>query len=327
MTACGITILHAPGCVLAKTIRPGGEVAGYEGARWFNLHAEPVADLDALAQLLRTLAPHRDCAVVRGAVADPERVASVRRLVHADAATGEAATLVEAPRRWVALDVDGIDLPEGIDLRDLTACARAVRPKLPREFREVRCIVQATGSHGVKPGARLRLWYWLSRPTSGRELKEWLRGVPGIDAAVFGPAQLIYTAAPRLALGVSDPVPERLAVLPGAEVVKVPPPLALAPPPRVVSPYARPEGKAPSDRYVAAALARATAAITAAPEGSRHETAKRESWSLSRLLGTGALSQSTLHSAIAAAVVAAGKPQREGERIAEWCFRNRGAGA
>jgi hypothetical protein len=36
-------------------------------------------------------------------------------------------------------------------------------------FHGARCIAQATASHGIKPGCRVRLWYWLDRPTTGGE--------------------------------------------------------------------------------------------------------------------------------------------------------------
>ncbi|MDI3307833.1 MAG: hypothetical protein QJR07_12095 [Acetobacteraceae bacterium] len=324
-TGCGLTVLRARGRRLCKVIRADGTLIPYDAARTFDLHHEPLADLAALADLLRRLLSCRDAAVVRGAILDPARTRRVRRLLHPDAETGDAPTLREVPRRWLALDVDGLDLPPGTDPRDLAACARAVLPHLPAEFRHARAVVTATASHGIKPGARLRLWYWLTRPASGAEAAQWLRGAP-VDASIFTPAQVIYTAAPLREAGAADPVPCRLAILPGAaEVVRVPPPLALAPPPRVLPamPPRRVTGNHGRDRYAAAALARAAESVARAPVNSRHLTAKREAWAVARFVRAGLLTEAEVKDAIGAALEAAGKARSEGEKVAAWAVAHR----
>ena len=85
---------------------------------------------------------------------------------------------------------------------------------LPPTFTGAACIVQATASHGIKPGARLRLWFWCDRSLSGAECKRWLGKVP-VDHSVFGAAQPIYTAAPVFADGAAEHLPCRLLALPG----------------------------------------------------------------------------------------------------------------
>ena len=159
--SCALTIIEAHGATLAKRWQPDGTCRPYDNARIVTLHAEPVADLAALADLLRVLAPLSRCCIVRGEPVDPARMVRVRRLLHPDPDTGEVPTLREVPRRWVSLDVDSVPVPPGTDLHDLAACARAVVPRLPHAFRDVPGIVTATASHGIKPGVRLRLWYWL----------------------------------------------------------------------------------------------------------------------------------------------------------------------
>src|SRR4051794_6660360 len=115
---------------------------------------------------------HRaDVAVVRGAILNPNHTVRVRRLLHADAETGDAPTLRDVPRWWLALDVDGLDVPPDTDPRDLAVCGRSVQHRLPSPFQNVACVVQATASHGIWSGAHLRYWYWLSRPATGAELK------------------------------------------------------------------------------------------------------------------------------------------------------------
>lgn len=158
----------------------------------------------------------------------------VRRLLHPDPETGDAPTLREVPRRWVAVDLDSVAMPAGTDPRDLAACARIVRHALPHGFRDAAAIVTATASHGIKPGARLRWWAWLSRPVTRAELDVWFQGCP-VDLCTFRPAQPIYTAAPLFDPGAPDPLPERLALVTGAhDVVPVPAPATVRPAPRMM---------------------------------------------------------------------------------------------
>jgi hypothetical protein len=137
---------------------------------------------------------------------------------------------------------------------------------------------------------------------------------------------VIYTAAPMLGVEATDPLPRRLLILPGAaEVVQVPPPLALAPPMRVLpaKPQRRIADNDGRDRYAAAALARAAANVASAPVNSRHATAKRESWSLARFVRAGLLTGAEIKEAIGSALETAGKERSEGEKVAAWALAHR----
>jgi hypothetical protein len=227
-----ITILRARARRLAKLICADGTIVDYDKARTFDLIEIAVADIDALDRLVRRLERRRDCCIVRGAVAVKYGNA-VRRLLHPDPSTGDQPTLCEVPRRWLALDFDLPSRPDWIDPTDLLSCARFAIETLPTEFRHARFIVQATSGHGIKPGIRIRLWCWLSRPTIGAELKYWLRRVP-VDPSIFGAAHIIYTAAPQIQCGAFDPSPVRLEVVPGNDEVIVPAADRLIPPkPRI----------------------------------------------------------------------------------------------
>jgi hypothetical protein len=316
---CGATIIEAaaPSLILAKRWRSDGTCDDYARAR--SIHLRPVAlpDFAALVDLLRVLADRPRCAIVRGAVADPSRVMAVRRLLHPDPDTGEAPTLREVPRRWCALDLDGVPLPAGTDPRDLERCARHALAVLPPAFREARAIVQATAGHAIKPGARLRLWYWLSRPTIGADLAQWLAGFP-VDPCCHRAAQVIYTAAP-LFEGRADPLPRRLALLPGAEAVAVPPSdLLCSPPPPIRAPRVGAEGDG------ARALAWGEAEIAKQAEGARHDTALRVAGWLAALARRGEVPASAIPGAIARGLHAAGKDAREGLAIGAFALRREG---
>jgi hypothetical protein len=224
-----ITVLRARGRRLAKIVAPDGTIQDYDKPYRFDLSEVPVTSLDELERLLRRLECRRDYAAVRGAIADPTRAKGVRRLLYRDG--NDDPTLVDTPKKWAALDFDGLPRPDWIDLADLPGCACVAIRKLPNPFQKTRCLVQATASHGLKPGIRIRLWYWLDRPTCGSELKYWLRSAP-LDPSIFSAAQITYTAAPLFLAGAFDPLPSRLDTVPGAAEAIVPSPERLRPPPR-----------------------------------------------------------------------------------------------
>jgi hypothetical protein len=322
-SGCSVTVVEAHGPILAKRWHANGTDTPYDNARTVSLHPEPVADLAALHALLLRLLHAPRCCLVRAEPIDPARVRRVRRLLHPCPETGEAPTLREVPRRWVAVDIDGLPLPAGTDPRDLAACAKLARAALPHAFRDAAGIVQGTAGHGIKPGARLRWWSWLSRPVTGVELDGWFSGFP-VDLATFRPVQAIYTAAPLFDAGVVDPVPERLALVPGArEVVPVPAPALLRPvrvePRRVAAPDAGQGG--------AAALAYARRTIAAAPVNARHATAKKMAAFLSHLHRDGEVKAGDVAEAVAAGIEAAGKDRAEGEAIARWTLAQIGGAA
>ena len=317
MTGCTMTVLHAPGRRLAKRIRQSGTVDAYEGAKHFDIAEWPVSGLNELTDALAWLLPCPAYAVVRGAVANPARAAGVRRLVHPCPHTGEAPTLREAPRCWLALDVDSLPLPPGGDVRDVAGCAAHAREHLPAAFHDARCVAVASGSHGIKPGLRLRLWFWLHRPLTGPDCRRWLRGFP-VDPALFSPAQLTYTAAPVFEVGALDPVPHRMALLPGTRAEVAPPSAgALAlPPPR---PLPRPDA-ADAGPYALAALAGAVSRVASAPERTRHPSLLREAQRLARLVQAGLLGAGAVRRALARAAQDCGLPDAEAASVLDWAL-------
>jgi hypothetical protein len=178
---------------------------------------------------------------------------------------------------------------------------------------------QASGSHGIKPGCRLRLWYWLDRPATDTKLKRWLRATPA-DLSVFRTVQPIYTAAPVFQCRVRDHLPVRLAILPDAELVAVPAPEALKPPPpRPPAPLPQP-GDTRAARYASAALRNATSRIHAAGIGRRHGRILQEARGLARFIAAGLLTARTVSDALIGAGCAAGKPEDEIAAVIEWAI-------
>lgn len=313
-----ITVLTAHGRRMCKTISPD-TVRDYDSAYRFDIESRDLADLDDLLGLLLALAARPECCVVRGAIADPYRTRRVRRLLHEK--PGDNATLRAVPRRWIALDLDGLPLPAGTDPSDLGVCAAAVLPMLPVAFTGCAGVVQATATHAIKPGARLRLWYWLDRALSTVECKSWFRGF-AVDISIFAPAQPIYTAAP-IFTDMSDPLPHRLHRLAGRPMVPTPSPAALAPSRRPAPAGVPVATAAGASRYALAALTRAAARVASAGIGGRHPAALAGAWGLAPLVRAGLLSEGEVKRALGDAIQHVGKDRSEADEIVAWALANR----
>lgn len=301
-----LTVLRARGRRLAKRLHPDGHVDGYDSAKHLDGFTVPVPDLPALLVLLKRLLARPDCCVIRGELLAGKRAEGIRRLLHVDGNTGDQPTIRDVPRRWLALDIEGVLLPPAVPPSDLAGCAAAALATFPTTLQGAACIVQASASHGIKPDLRLRVWAWLDRPLWGHELKRWLRGTPA-DASVFGAVQPIYTAAPVLAPGMTDPLPMRMLMLPGQPVVVAPTPELLAPlpsrwPPRYT--VAIPEK---ASTYVRAALVRAAHRISTTQHPGRHPAIVGETARLARFIGSGLLTEGDIAAVVGEAARQAGK--------------------
>ena len=315
-----ITQLTTRGPRLAKLVDRHGRITGYDRARIFDAVERPLADLDDLhALLLRVLPQARTCVIRGSVIAGPER-RGIRRLLHIDPKTGELPTLLDVPRQWLATDVDTVARPDGIPVADIAGQAGEVIRRLPDGFSGAACIAQATGGAGFKPGIRLRLWHWLSRPTTGAELKLWFRDAP-VDRAIFSAAQCIYTAAPVLADGVVDPVPERIIRLPGTAVVQVPSPAALAPPPppRMVSSATAQTAADRIERIIERQIHR----VSCAPDGSKHPTLRAAARTIGGVIAQTNLSESSVIQKLVSAAKQAGAECLDtAEDTAAWGIAN-----
>jgi len=308
---------------LAKLILTTGNVIGYDAARTVDLFEHPAANLEELARVLRILADRRDCCLVRGCIDDPARVQGVRRLLHTDPETGELPTLRAMARCWLSLDLDSVPAPPGLDPFDLTACGRAAVALLPAAFHDAAALVVPTASHTLKPGLRLRLWFWLTRPLSTAELKTWLRGVP-VDHSVFAPVQPIYTARP-LFLGREDPLKNKTALLPGG-LVQPPSPEELSPPPPRPAPPSRVPMDRPADAFARAVFEGAVRRIQSA--SGRHPAILREACNLFRLIAAGRVGEAEACAVLHAAARSVGKEDAaEIDKIIAWAARHPSAGS
>lgn len=311
-----LTIATARGRCLRKTRYADGRVIAYDAARTFDFATLSAPDLSTLAASLGELATRPEACILRGAILDGARIRGVRRLLHPDSETGDIPTLRETPRAWLALDLDSLPLPAHADPRDLNACGAIARASLPAAFHKAACVVAATASHTFKPGARLRLWFMLSRALGGAECKRWLAHAP-VDRSVFGAAQPIYTAAP-LFVGMADPLPLRLVVLPGAERVVAPSEAGLVPPRMPPRPLAHQRPFRASGSTATARLTGLLYTVRCAAEGERHSKLYWAACRAGEMVRAGEVSAAPVIDALTeAAMNAGGRDEGSARRTAE----------
>ena len=180
-----------------------------------------------MAAALKALQGRQHSFVVRGKPIDGiDRNNAPRRLRPRG---DQPATLLPQARYWLALDMDSVPCPTGIDLLfEPDRVVEYVVELLPEEFHGVSVFWAFTSGHGIKPGIRIRLFYWLDRALEDWELKIWLAPLIAtklVDGALYSPAQPIYTAAPVF-VGMHDPVPYRCGTWSGYSDAVTPPAIA-----------------------------------------------------------------------------------------------------
>ena len=306
-----ITVMQARHRRLAKLHRADGKCGDYDSPRFFDATSHPVSGLLDVLNLLRELLPQPDKCVVRGELVAGASAQGIRRLAFPCTKNGDAATLRDVPRRWLAVDWDGIPRPDDVAAADLARCGDIALDAMPKVFQRTACIIQASANHGIKPGCRLRGWFWCDRALTGREITRWLSGTP-CDSSVWRTVQPIYTAAPVFESGRAEHLPSRLLLLPGEDWLACPPAEDLAdPPPQPQTPPERVARGRHANAYVDAALAAAADAIISAGEGHRHGTIIRESRNLARLVAAGLLAEKDLAEVLIRAAERAGKIDAE----------------
>ena len=208
----------------------------YSAGSFFTAEERPIASLHDLAAAVEDLRRDPRAFVVRGEFTPEVRAAiagnpgaTIRR--HKHALAGAAATLAEAPRRQMMLDIDGWPLPGWADLIcDPEAVVEAaILDLLPAPFHDAACFWQLSSSAGFKGGVlKAHLWFWLAEPTSSADLKAYFQvHAPQVDRSVFGAAQPLYIADPIIEGG-HDPLPRRTGWRKAMDNTVVLPPIDLA---------------------------------------------------------------------------------------------------
>lgn len=209
--ADAITVLTCPPTRrAAKRIvgRVGGGVAveDYACGMHFAVTERPVASILDLAHELDDISTDHRAFVIRGQpLADIDRERCRRLLYkHED---GTPPMFREVPRRWAILDFDNVPGAYRFDPRDGALTGVHCRSLLPAPWQRCSCWWSLSASAGFRPGVRIKLGFWLARPSTGRELERHLAGAP-IDASTLRPVQPIFVAKPIL-VNLGDPITKR----------------------------------------------------------------------------------------------------------------------
>ena len=225
ISAKEITVLTATGSqIQAKRWQPDGTTAPAATPKNFKRRVVAVTDIQSLSTVLTALTPDKQACVVRGSyIGDALAVPLMRALPVIKGETPwqeghvlrQSAYFMDAPQHPVMLDVDGFKPTAGDPCRDTEACIdEFITKHLPDCFHGVSHHWQLSGSAGLVKNAgvlKSHLWFWLTTPYTSAELTAWAKAAPGmgLDTAVFGAVQPLYTAAPVMAHGVTDPVAVR----------------------------------------------------------------------------------------------------------------------
>ena len=187
----------------------------FNAGMFFHAHAVPVSSLIDLSECLLQIEKIPKALVIRG---DP--------LPHVDVSGYTRRLLVnfqtpEVGRRWVLIDFDKIDMPEGMDLkRDTLAAMEHLVHLLPVEFHDCSYHYQLSSSAGMGDPRKIsaHVWFWLTEPWTDQALKDWAGAIKEqlgyelIDPALFNDVQPHFTAVPVFD-GVEDPFPVRSALV------------------------------------------------------------------------------------------------------------------
>jgi hypothetical protein len=208
------------------------QTRSYDKGYLFNFSTTPVACLDDLARVLDELDQH-SC-VIYGQLIEG-RSMPCRRLLNADAKTGDPATIEDAAHCWVLLDIDKLAVDGDVfdPVMEPERAVEYIRKKLPPEFHGGSCLWRLTSSAGIgkRDTISMRLGFWLDRALTGAEAKAWLTATIA-DCAIYTPNQVIYAAKPVFIGRRVDPVARRSGIVEGratvapgntaAAIVKVP---------------------------------------------------------------------------------------------------------
>jgi len=184
---------------------------GYDSGTYFAVRECEVAGIRALSQLLTDIEHLSSVLVIRGRVLNPPAPAKGIRRLKANFATAEPG------HRWLLIDFDKIEKPDGLNLRESAqAVIEYLVSLLPPEFHDVSYHYQLSSSAGMGDPRKVsaHVWFWLSQPWTDKRLKSWGKlanaraGCKLIDLALFGAVQPHYTAAP-IFRGIDDPFPIR----------------------------------------------------------------------------------------------------------------------
>jgi hypothetical protein len=192
-------------------------VTGYGKEKHFRVQTVELRGFEHLCRCLDRLTACPFSFVIRGEPLPGIDREKARRLIYADPETGEPPTFTEAPRQWLAVDIDRVKKPVAIDpVGDPDDAIEHLIGRLPPELADASCWWQFTSSQnlpGHEDALSARLWFWLAEPLDDASLTSWAisanKAGKLIDPSLYRAVQPHYVAHPIFEDGMWDPLPRR----------------------------------------------------------------------------------------------------------------------
>jgi len=163
-------VLTAEGHILTKRVSPK-KMEQYGRAWCFRAEVLEPKDLKEIFQVLQVLEQDPCSAIVRGELLPGVSTDEpIRRLMRPK--DDSPATLQDCARPWVMIDVD--HHVEHDQQADPEGAARLVVESLPEHFQGCDVIWQASASAGLSNEVKVHLWFWLPRPMTSVEVRQWI---------------------------------------------------------------------------------------------------------------------------------------------------------
>lgn len=222
-----ITVLRHPRSLMAKIWRADGTITSYDRAKHFRYEVHKVGNIGELSKLLTKLERDQHACVIRGRYVG-NQVAQSRDL---DFRSGTVRRMRDyfddQPLHVFMVDIDDFAPIIYHEINEAQmAIQEFVEAELPVPFHCASYHWALSNRAGHPDNAqklKAHIWFWLETPYTSAALQEWVRAVRvRIDAAVFNPVQVHYTAAPVFESGVADPVPVRSGFVKGTAGDAVP---------------------------------------------------------------------------------------------------------
>ena len=279
--------------------------------------------LDDIASALQQLRESPFEFIVRGNLNENAQArlaggATIRRLLK-DHNDGTAATLEDAPKSWVCLDIDDVKTPYNALERTADAIDWLIENHMPY-LRGVGMVYKLSGSAGHPSkdpfGLRVHIYALLTEPRTCAQLRAWRRSLSGIgcDPALFRAAQIHYTADP-----ITNGIGTRPAIIttvqgdrlhiPKIDTPQKPVKGVLEPhiKARIASEIAAGAFASPADQSDAQRkLAQAAAIISQSSEGGRNRTLFKQAAQVYNHVAAGALPKHEADAQLRAAALSSG---------------------
>lgn len=210
-----LTVLMAHDHPMAKkyVINDQAQVVSipYQNALQFKAVAYNISNIIQLGKLILRLSRRQTLCIIRG-IAKSSKVKNTWR-------TKDVFPEHPDGTPWVMLDIDGVEVPEGIDVLSVEAIRWLIHEKLPAEFRTSSCFYQFSSSAGIldasgsllKSGLRVHLFFMLNRRVKGTHLAAYLKqhcidtGFYSLTANSAGIATLKYGIDPAPIMTATQP--------------------------------------------------------------------------------------------------------------------------